>query len=86
MLVRALPRVVATMDLSDSRFGHRVIMDSHALLSWDSPHRASQVPVLIFQCPPSSVTPLGRIAAIARCFAVRVGFALSGGLATQSYV
>ena len=58
-------------------------MDSHEVLSWDSPERASQVPRLIYRCPLSPLTPPGRIAAFARCFTIRVGFTISGRLATR---
>ena len=58
-------------------------MDSREVLSWGSPERASQVPRLIYRCPLSPVTPPGRIAALARCFAIRFGFTNSGRLAAR---
>jgi hypothetical protein len=38
---------------------------------------------LFFRCPLSSLTPPGQIAALTRCFTIRVGFAAFGRLATR---
>ena len=71
--LRALPRFLATMGLSDSQHGPPPVIGSRRrLAAWPPPHRVSQVPRCNCPSAPSPITPGHLAAAYARCFTTSV--------------
>ena len=80
-----LPGFSATMNPSDFRRGQITVIDSRGSLpKCTAPDLSGSWRVCRY--PPSSTTPGSCTAACARCFAVHIGFAIYGRLATPSFI
>ena len=84
-------RFIATMSPSDFRLGRQAVMCSHLTSAVNLPDSLPAPPDLsgswqVSRYPPSSTTPRSCTAALARSFAVHVGFALYGRLAAPRFI